>query len=445
METVGPRNMVHSWASDQDDATEMPRWGEVGKQKIEDAGPLHPKRMETVDEEILAAGLKFVDKARADGKPFFLWFNPSRMHVITHLSPKYEAMRNSKNGWSIQEAGMARLDDNVGAIMQYLKDNGLDDDTIVMFTTDNGPETFSWPDGGQTPFYGCKGTGYEGGFRCPAVIRWPGQVPAGTVENGIISGLDWLATFAAAAGNPNIVEELKKGKSADAPGRRPRRGLEGFGHEVLGGSERSPARENPSRPAEGGVGRAARGRSRRTRRRRRAPRRPGRARRPPRRRTPPSRAGLRHATSQAPWPGPPPDGPRLVRDSSRHTGVKSVLGQTSVGLEVVGRQRLLDAVRDRTRRGRPVVRHARRPWGPEAVRAVGVGLEAQPGWARRTARTRFDVPARLDLEPEPGVAATHLLVDALPKGRHRGSVGMPTRAPASTGPPVPSSSPTSAP
>ena len=212
LETVGPRNMVRSWASDKDDTTVMPRWGTIGKQRIEDAGPLYPKRMETVDDEILAASLKFVDKAKADGKPFFLWFNPSRMHVITHLSPKYEAMRNSKNGWSIQEAGMAQLDDNVGSIMQYLKDNGLDDNTIVMFTTDNGPETFTWPDGGMSPFYGAKGTGYEGGFRCPAMIRWPGKVPAGKVENGIISGLDWFATFAAAAGNPNIVDELKNGK-----------------------------------------------------------------------------------------------------------------------------------------------------------------------------------------------------------------------------------------
>ena len=150
--------------SDKDDPTSMPRWGKIGKQKIEDASTLHPKRMETVDDEILAATLKFVDKAKADGKPFFLWFNPSRMHVITHLSPKYEAMRNSKNGWSIQEAGMAQLDDNVGSIMQYLKDNGLDDNTIVMFTTDNGPETFTWPDGGMSPFYGAKGTGYEGRF-----------------------------------------------------------------------------------------------------------------------------------------------------------------------------------------------------------------------------------------------------------------------------------------
>ncbi len=210
---VGPRNMVHSWATDTDDSTVDPRWGKVGKQKIEDAGTLYPKRMETVDDEILANALKFVDKARAGGKPFFLWLNPTRMHIVTHLSPKYEALRNSENGWTIHEAGMAQLDDIVGSVMQYLKDNGLDENTIVVFTTDNGTETFTWPDGGNTPFKGQKGTIYEGGFRAPGIIRWPGHVPAGKVENGIISGLDWFPTFMAAAGNPNIKEELLKGKT----------------------------------------------------------------------------------------------------------------------------------------------------------------------------------------------------------------------------------------
>jgi arylsulfatase A-like enzyme len=151
-------------------------------------------------------------RLRHDGKPFFLWLNPTRMHVIIHLSPKYEAMRNSENGWSIEEAGMAQLDDIVGSVMQTLKDMGVDDNTIVVFTTDNGTENFSWPDGGQTPFAGGKGTALEGGFRCPAIIRWPGNVPAGKVENGIISGLDWFPTFVAAAGDPNIADELLKGK-----------------------------------------------------------------------------------------------------------------------------------------------------------------------------------------------------------------------------------------
>jgi arylsulfatase len=210
--TVGPRNMVHSWATDTDDATVMPRWGKIGKQKIEDAGPLYPKRMETVDDEIRDLSFKFLDKAKADNKPFFLWLNPTRMHVITHLSEKYESLRNSENGWSIQEAGMAQLDDDIGLLMKKLKDMGVDDNTIVVFTTDNGAENFTWPDGGNTPFAGGKGTALEGGFRVPALLRWPGKVPAGKVENGIFSGMDWFPTFVTAAGNPNITAELLKGK-----------------------------------------------------------------------------------------------------------------------------------------------------------------------------------------------------------------------------------------
>src|SRR4030081_2619422 len=164
LNVVGPRNMVHSWASDKDDPTEMPRWGKIGKQKIEDAGTLYPKRMETVDDEIRDLAINFMDKAQKDGKPFFLWLNPTRMHIVTHLSDKYEKLRNSKNGWSLQEASMAQLDDIVGETMAKLKEMGVDDNTIVVFTTDNGTETFTWPDGGSTPFKGQKGTIYEGGF-----------------------------------------------------------------------------------------------------------------------------------------------------------------------------------------------------------------------------------------------------------------------------------------
>jgi arylsulfatase len=216
---LGPRNLLHSVASDVDDPTVDPRWGKVGKQKITDEGPLPPHpmpsikyNMQTVDEVIRDKALEFIDKAKQANKPFFVWLNPTRMHVVTHLSEKYEAMRTPENGWSVQEAGMAQLDDVVGAVLAHLKDNGLDRNTIVVFTTDNGAENFTWPDGGQTPFAGGKGTALEGGFRVPCIVRWPGRVPAGKIENSIMSGLDWFPTLVAAAGNPNIATELLTGK-----------------------------------------------------------------------------------------------------------------------------------------------------------------------------------------------------------------------------------------
>jgi arylsulfatase len=230
---VGPRNLVHSVASDVDDPTVDPRWGRVGKQKITDEGPLPPNplpnikyNMETVDDVIRDKALEFIDKATQANKPFFVWLNPTRMHVVTHLSEKYEAMRTPENGWSIEEAGMAQLDDVVGAVLAHLRENGLDNNTIVIFTTDNGAENFTWPDGGQTPFAGGKGTGLEGGFRVPCIIRWPGHVPAGRVENSIISGLDWFPTLVAAAGNPNIAAELLNGK--DLGGRNYKVHLDGY-------------------------------------------------------------------------------------------------------------------------------------------------------------------------------------------------------------------------
>jgi arylsulfatase len=209
---VGPRNLLHCWATDKDDPTEDPRWGKIGKQRIEDAGPLYPKRMETVDDEILEHTFKFMDKAKGDGKPFFVWLNTTRMHVVTHLSEKYEKMRTPENSWGVYEAGMAQLDDIVGAVVKKLEDLRVADNTILVFSTDNGAENFTWPDGGQTPFAGAKGTVLEGGFRVPCLLRWPGKVPTGKVENQMMSGLDWFPTFVAAAGNPNIVEELKKGR-----------------------------------------------------------------------------------------------------------------------------------------------------------------------------------------------------------------------------------------
>jgi arylsulfatase len=220
-DSIGPRNMVHSFATTTDDPTVQPRWGKIGRQRIEDAGPLPPHpvsgvtyNMETVDEDIRDFAVQFMERAKNDGKPFFVWLNPTRMHVYTHLSPKYEALKTPESGYSTEEAGMAQFDDVIGSVMQKLQDLGVADNTIVVVTTDNGAENFTWPDGGNTPFAGGKGESLEGGFRSPAIMRWPGRVPAGKVENGIISGLDWFPTLVTAAGyQGDIVEDLKKGAS----------------------------------------------------------------------------------------------------------------------------------------------------------------------------------------------------------------------------------------
>jgi arylsulfatase len=225
----GPRNLVHCWATNVDDPTEMPRWGKVGKQKIVDDGPLppypdmsnvpnmhpigvkHKYDMTTFDEVLVESSKAFMDKAKKDGKPFFLWHNTTRMHVWTFLSKKYASLMNSQTNFGLEEAGMKQMDDAVGAIMKHLDDIGEADNTILIFSTDNGAEVFTWPDGGMTPFKGTKGTVFEGGFRAPCIARWPGKIKPGTVENGIFSALDWYPTLLAAAGNSNITDELLKG------------------------------------------------------------------------------------------------------------------------------------------------------------------------------------------------------------------------------------------
>ncbi|MBX3222803.1 MAG: arylsulfatase [Labilithrix sp.] len=209
---VGPRNVLHSWALERDDETEEPRWGKVGKQRIEDAGPLPPERMKTVDKEILDHSVAFMRQSKEAGKPFFLYLNPTRMHVYTHLAKDYANKRTSENSWYTYEAGMAQLDDIVGSVVDEVEKLGVADDTILVFTTDNGAEVFTWPDGGLTPFAGAKGTVLEGGMRVPMIVKWPGRVPAGKVENAVMSGLDWFPTLVSAAGNPNIAEELRRGK-----------------------------------------------------------------------------------------------------------------------------------------------------------------------------------------------------------------------------------------
>ena len=205
--TFGPRGALDCKATDNDDPTEDPRFGRVGKQACKDTGPITRKRMETIEEEFLARSLDFMDRSVKAGKPFFLWHNSTRMHVFTRLSPKWE----NKSGYGLYADGMMELDYVVGTLLKKLNDLGIANNTIVVFTSDNGAEIMSWPDGGNTPFKGEKGTTWEGGMRVPGVVRWPGVIKPGTVVNDVISQEDWLPTLLAAAGDPNAKENLKKG------------------------------------------------------------------------------------------------------------------------------------------------------------------------------------------------------------------------------------------
>lgn len=207
----GPRGALRCKASDVDDPTVDARFGRVGKQTIEDTGPVTRKRMETVDEEFLAGSLDFMERAVKAGKPFFIWHNATRMHVWTRLSAKYE----NNTGYGLYADGMKQLDDVVGELLAKLEELGVAEDTIVVFSTDNGAEKFTWPDGGETPFRGEKGGTWEGGMRVPCVVRWPGVVKPGTVLNGIFSHEDWAVTLLAAAGEPDIKEKLAKGHVAN--------------------------------------------------------------------------------------------------------------------------------------------------------------------------------------------------------------------------------------
>ncbi|MCU1629589.1 MAG: aslA2 [Pseudonocardia sp.] len=205
-----PRGVLDCRATDVDDATEDPRFGRVGKQTIKDTGPLTRKRMETVEDDLLAHSLDFIERAHRDDKPFFLWHNTTRMHVWTHLSERWR----DKTGLGLYADGMQELDWVVGELLAKLDTLGIADNTILIFTTDNGAEKFSWPDGGTSPFRGEKGLGWEGGFRAPFVIRWPGKIPAGQVLNGIVSHEDVVPTVMAAAGVPDVRDRLLEGYQA---------------------------------------------------------------------------------------------------------------------------------------------------------------------------------------------------------------------------------------
>jgi arylsulfatase len=191
----GPRGVLHCWADGK------------GGQKIENTGPLTKKRMETVDEETTEAALKFIDKSHEEGKPFFVWWNTTAMHFRTHCAKKHEG----KSGQGFYNDVMVAHDENVGRMLDKLDELGIADNTIVMYSTDNGPHYNSWPDAGITPFRAEKNTNWEGGWRVPAFVRWPGKIKAGSVLNGIVSHQDWLPTLLAAAGDPDISAKLLDG------------------------------------------------------------------------------------------------------------------------------------------------------------------------------------------------------------------------------------------
>ena len=209
----GPRGVLHAWATDTDDPTTDPKFGRVGKQKIEDTGALTRKRMETFDKEVLDQTLAWMDKNGKGSKPFFVWFNSTAIHVWSHPNPKYVQMAvdEGRAEEDVVRARMIEHDEHVGAILKKLDDLGVANDTIVVYTTDNGNEFIFWPDGGYAPFRGEKGTTWEGGMRVPCLVRWPGHIQPGSVGNGVQSHEDLYVTLAAAAGLPNLKEDLLKG------------------------------------------------------------------------------------------------------------------------------------------------------------------------------------------------------------------------------------------
>ncbi|MBU6283541.1 sulfatase-like hydrolase/transferase, partial [bacterium] len=191
------RGVIHSWANPD------------GTQKIESTGPLNIERMKTIDEEVTALTLDYLEKAKKADKPFFLWWNSTRMHIFTHLKAESEG----KTGLGVYADGMVEHDGHVGQVLDKLKALGIEDNTIVMYSTDNGAETFTWPDGGTTMFRGEKNTQWEGGYRVPCAIRWPGVIKPGTIVNNIASHEDMLTTFLAAAGDATVKQDLLKGRT----------------------------------------------------------------------------------------------------------------------------------------------------------------------------------------------------------------------------------------
>ena len=206
LQMFGPRGVLHCYATDTYDKTEIPRFGAWGKQRCEDTGPLTKKRMETIDDETSKRAMEFIREQQAAGKPWFVWWNGTRMHFRTHVRADHRHPGNDE-----YTDGMIEHDLTVGQFLKLLDDLGIADNTVVMYSTDNGPHYNTWPDAGTTPFRSEKNSNWEGAYRVPAFVRWPGHFPAGVTLNGIVAHEDWLPTFADIAGNPDIKEQLRKG------------------------------------------------------------------------------------------------------------------------------------------------------------------------------------------------------------------------------------------
>ena len=213
LKKFGPRGVLKCKATDRDDPTVDPRFGKIGKQTIEDTGALTKKRMETIDDETSAAAIDFMKREHDAGKPFFCWWNGTRMHLRTHVRPEHRG--RYKHGDSEYIDGMIEHDETVGSLLKALDDMGIANNTIVVYSTDNGPHMNTWPDGAMTPFRSEKNTNWEGAFRVPMLVRWPGHIKPGTVTNELMSHNDWIPTLCAIAGEPDIVGKLRKGYTAN--------------------------------------------------------------------------------------------------------------------------------------------------------------------------------------------------------------------------------------
>jgi arylsulfatase len=209
----GPRGVLDCKATDVDDPTVDPRFGKVGKQTIKDTGPLTKKRMETIDDETSMRAIEFMTRQARAKKPFFCWFNSTRMHLYTHVRPEHRG--KYQHGDSEYIDGMIEHDETIGKVLKSLDDLGIANNTIVVYTTDNGPHMNTWPDGAMTPYRSEKNTNWEGAFRVPCLVRWPGNIKPGTITNELMSHNDWIPTLCAIAGEPDIVNKLKAGYTAN--------------------------------------------------------------------------------------------------------------------------------------------------------------------------------------------------------------------------------------